>query len=220
MIDIFGLKFHGYGLMIALAVIVAWEIAKRYGRVKPETIEGVAFGVIVSGVVGARLYHVVDYWDFYSKNIIKVFELWNGGLGIWGAIIGGLAYAFYYARKNKINFLILTDSIVLGLPLAQAIGRVGNFINGELYGKNGEPLFAWEGILNVILFSVLFLINKKNKESGVVTGTYMIGYGLIRILLENYRESEIIWRAGGVPVAIWFGLISIIFGLKLIYGRK
>ena len=209
--------------MIALGVIAAWEVAKRFGKVGPELIEKLALGTILSGVLGARAYHVIDYWDYYSQNWGKIFELWNGGLGIWGAIFGGLMYLVYFSRINKVKFYEISDSVVLGLPLAQAIGRIGNFINGELYGKNGEPLFAWEGGLNVLLFIFLFWINKKSKRLGVVTGSYLVGYGAIRIFLENFRSDEIIWRAGGIPVATWFGTVSIICGLMLLiktrYGK-
>lgn len=220
MIDILGIKLHGYGLMIALGVMVAWEIAKKYGKAKPEIIEKIAIGVIVSGIAGARIYHVVDYWEYYKQDIVKIFELWNGGLGIWGAIIGGMFYLAYFAYRNKADFLLLSDSIVLGLPLAQAIGRLGNYINGELYGKNGEPLFAWEGSLNVLLFGLLFWLNKRAPKTGKITGSYLIGYGIIRIMLENYRAAEIIWSVYGVPVAVIFGFISMLFGIKLLYVRK
>lgn len=220
MIEFWGLKIHGYGLMIGLGIWLAWEIALRFGRLKQEIIEKVAFGTILWGIVGARAYHVIDLWEYYSTGLIKIFYLWNGGLGIWGAILGGLAYLAYFAKKNKVNFYELSDSIILGLPLAQAIGRVGNFINKELYGKNGEPLFAWEGGLNILLFVFLFWLNKKSKNLGIITGSYLIGYGLIRIFLENFRSEEIIWKAGGVPVAIWFGLLSVVIGIGVLKNKK
>lgn len=220
MIELWGLKIHGYGLMIGLGIWFAWEVALRYGKAKEKIIEQVAFGTIFWGIVGARAYHVVDLWEYYSTDLVKIFYLWNGGLGIWGAILGGLTYLFYFSQKNKISFYELSDSVVLGLPLAQAVGRVGNFINKELYGKNGEPLFAWEGGLNILLFVFLFWLNKRSKNFGVITGNYLIGYGIIRIFLENFRSEEIIWKAGGVPVAIWFGVLAIGVGLYTILTKK
>lgn len=220
MIDIFGLKLHGYGLLIGLGVLVAWEVAQRYGKIKEEVIDKLVVGLVLSGIAGARMYHVIDFWEYYSKDLIKIFYVWNGGLGIWGGIIGGFIYIIYFAKKNNTNIWNISDSVTLGLPLAQAIGRVGNFVNGELYGKNGEPLFAWEGGLNIFLFIILFVLNKKTYNKGLVTGFYLIGYGVIRILLENFRPNEIIWRIGGVPTAIWMSFFSIAVGVKLIYDRK
>lgn len=208
--------------MIGLGIWLAWEVALRYGKVKEKIIERVAIGTIFWGVVGARAYHVVDIWEYYSSDLIKIFYLWNGGLGIWGAILGGLAYLIYFSRKNKVNFYSLSDSVVLGLPMAQAVGRVGNFINGELYGKNGEPLFAWEGGLNILLFGVLIYFSRLPRlarNDGIITGAYLIGYGLIRMHLENFRSNDIIWRAGGVPVAVWFGLVSLLIGSILIIKK-
>ncbi len=233
MIDLFGLKLYGYGLMIGVGIWLAWEVALRHGKVKQQIIERVALGTIFWGVVGARIYHVIDLWEYYSTDLMKIFYLWNGGLGIWGAIVGGLAYLLYFSKRNKVDFFDLSDSITLGLPLAQAVGRVGNFINKELYGKNGEPLFAWEGGLNLVLFGVLLYISGFRTgtgmtplrqgyagQAGIITGSYLIGYGVIRIFLENFRAEEIIWKAGGLPVAIWFGVASIVVGIILIFGNK
>ncbi len=223
MIDLWGLKIHGYGLMIGLGIWLAWEVALRYGKVKEKIIEQVAIGTIFWGVVGARAYHVIDLWEYYSVDLVKVLYLWNGGLGIWGAIVGGLTYLLYFSWRKGVSFYELSDSIVLGLPLAQAVGRIGNFINKELYGKNGEPLFAWEGGLNILLFGILMCVSglpRFSRNDGAITGFYLIGYGLIRIILENFRAEEIIWSVNGVPVAVLFGFISILIGIKLLYVRK
>lgn len=219
MIDFFGIKLHLYGLLIGLGALVAWEIALRFGKVKREVIEKMALATIFWGVVGARTYHVVDLWSYYSSDLVKVFYLWNGGLGIWGGIIGGLIYLAFFSYKNKLNYFLLSDSVVLGLPLAQAIGRLGNWVNGELYGKNGEMLFAWEGALNVLLFFLLFWINKRSKNLGSLTGAYLVGYGVIRIVLENFRPEEIIWKMGGIPVAVIMSLMAIIVGLVVIIKK-
>ncbi len=220
MLDIWGIKLYGYGLMIGLAVLAAWEVSLRYGKVSKEVINKVAFGVIFAGIVGARAYHIVDFWSYYQYHFAEIFYLWNGGLGIWGAILGGGLYALYVSKKEKVDTFLLLDSMVLGLPLAQAIGRVGNYINKELYGKNGEPLFAWEGGLNLILFTILITVNKFSKKTGIVSGIYFVGYGVIRIILENFRPDNSIWRVGDVPVAVLLGVISVAIGLTLILHKK
>jgi len=123
----------------------------------------------------------------------------------------------------------LMDVVVIGVPLGQAIGRLGNWVNGELYGKNGEPLFAFEAGLNLLLFIFLWKIvatpgvrrgrNTTPGETlapGKIAGSYLIGYGLIRILLENLRPEEIIWKWQGVPVAIIMGFVSLFVGAILL----
>ncbi len=233
-IEIWGIRFYAYGLLIGIGVYLAWEIAKRYGRVEEKVLDKLLPGLIISGVVGARIYHIVDFWEYYAGNLKEIFYVWNGGLGIWGALVGGTIYLSVFAYFNKLNFLKLLDSIIIGVPLGQAIGRLGNWVNGELYGKNGEPLFAWEGTLNLILFGFLLYFsgcrirssmttveNKLSRRNdGLVSGIYLIGYGLIRIYLENFRSDSIIWRIGGIPTAIIFGMMAIIAGGWLIISRR
>lgn len=217
MIDLGGIKLHAYGLLIGLGVYVAWEISRKFGKIEEKILDKLIFGLVVSGVIGARIYHVIDLWEYYSKNIGKIFYLWNGGLGIWGALVGGSIYSAIFCYFNKLNFRNTLDSIVVGVPFAQAIGRLGNWVNGELIGKNGEPLFAYEAILNVFLGMVLVYISGFRVKPGMTRvstgGVYLIGYGVIRICLENFRPDGIIWKIYGVPTAIIFGVISILVGI-------
>ena len=100
---------------------------------------------LVAGVIGARLYHVIDYWQrYYQYNPGKIPAVWEGGLGIWGAIVGAVLGRSLYSYFKKKNLRTILEAFAVGAPIAQAIGRLGNWVNGELYGKNGEPLFACE----------------------------------------------------------------------------
>lgn len=222
MIESFGITFYAYGFLIGLGVWLAMEIALKYrGKIDPKKLELAMSWTILAGVIGARIYHVVDYWGrYYSQNLVRILYLWEGGLGIWGAVAGGLIGLVIFCFFNKVKFEEYVDPMVIGLPLAQTIGRIGNYINGELYGKNGEPLFFYEGILNLILFGVLLTIAKKRKAAGTLFGIYLIGYGLIRIALENLRPADAIWKLAGVPMAIWFGLAAGLGGLVIIFRRK
>lgn len=222
MFDIFGVDFHWYGLLIGVGVWIAMEIAlKNRGGVKKEILEKAMWWVILGGVIGARLYHVVDYWErYYSINILKIFYFWEGGLGIWGAVCGGIVGLYIFCYFNKLKFLKLLDVVVIGVPLAQAIGRVGNYINGELYGKNGEPLFAYEGVLNILLFGLIWMISRKEHRSGVVAGIYLIGYGVIRSILENLRPEDMIWKLFGIPVAVIFSIVAVIACSFFIFRKK
>lgn len=228
MFNFFGLQIHLYGLIIGLAIWIAIEIFERLLRkykIPRKFLDGLYLFSILGGIAGARLYHVIDFWErYYSREWIKILFIWEGGLGIWGAIVGGvisiLIYGYFYNIKNKnsrVNLLFVLDRITVVLPLSQMIGRLGNWVNGELVGKNGEPLFLYEGVLNLALFLVLiYLINKKDRP-GMTLGVYLVGYGLIRFLLENLRPDQVIWRVGNIPTAIIFSTVAIFLGIVLIF---
>ncbi len=211
MLNVGGIGFHGYGLIIGLAIVVAWEISLFLAKRRKEDInfiENCFFWAVIGGILGARIYHVIDKWDvYYSLYPIKVIFLWEGGLGIWGAIVGGaialisnFKFQISKLKKDKISLVDILDIAALGIPAAQAIGRLGNWINGELVGINGEPLFEIEGFLNLFLFGILWKLSKQNIK-GRLVATYLIGYGVIRMLLENMRVEESIWRWNGIAVA-------------------
>lgn len=221
MFEIIGISIHWYGLLIGVGVVLAMEISRRLAKKTDlKLLEMSMWWTVLWGVVGARIYHVVDYWSrYYTNNRWEVVAIWNGGLGIWGAIAGGAVGLYVFCIWQKQNFVKYMDLLVLGMPLAQAIGRVGNFINGELLGKNGEPLFAYEGGLNLVLFAILWRY-AKNKRLGVASGIYLAGYGVIRVFLEFMRPSETIWRVGGFPMAVIFGVVAVFLGVWLIFSRK
>lgn len=222
MFDLFGITFYWYGFLIGLGVWIAMEISlKNRGEIKSEVLEMAMIWTVFSGVLGARIYHVIDYWDrIYFANFERVFYFWDGGLGIWGAIVGGVVGLYIFCLFNKLKYLKFMDSLVVGVPLAQAIGRIGNLINGELIGKNGEPLWAYEGAMNLFLFGVLLKISSKTHKTGMLSGVYLLGYGVIRVILENLRPEETIWKIFDVPVALGVGVMAILFGLYLIFRRK
>jgi phosphatidylglycerol---prolipoprotein diacylglyceryl transferase len=236
MLDLFQQSFHLYGLMIGLGVVVALEVSLRLARIRyisEKLVRGLFWWVIGFGVLGARIYHVVDYWGrFYRDDLIQVLYVWNGGLGIWGGVLGGVVgLIIYYWIKKPGKLIDLFDVAFAGLPLAQTIGRLGNFFNQELYGKetdlpwgllingkNYHPLFAYEGVLNLILFGVLWKL--RNRQSGTITGGYLVGYGLIRLALEGLRPEEIIWKIGGIPMAIIWSMGAIFLGGMVICRRR
>jgi len=222
MFEISGITFYWYGLLIGLGIWVAMKVAlSNRGKILSADLEKAMLFAVVGGVIGARIYHVIDYWGrYYSMDVIKAFYLWEGGLAIWGAVAGGVIGLLLYCYFNKLNFLEYLDVCITGLPLAQAIGRIGNYVNGELYGKNGEPLYAYEAALNLSLFFVMNKLPLRYKKRGVMSGMYFVGYGTIRIVLENFRPDEIIWRLSGIPVAILFSMVAILTGSFLIFWRK
>ena len=217
MIQIAGITIHLYGLIIAVSIGVGYWLANRVKKVSD-----FLFGLLVtSGIIGARLYHVADYWDrYYSMQPIKILYLWEGGLGIWGAIIGVTIALAAYCLINRIDIFEYTDAISLAAPLMQSIGRWGNFANNELWGKNGEPLFFYESALNLILFGLMWRLYTKNSPKMLLTRVYLAGYGVIRLLLEGVRPDNSIWRIAGWPVASLIAVGAITVSFLLGYRRR
>jgi len=138
------LSVHWYGITIVVATLVGSYVAnleaKRRGQ-DPDHVWNALLLCLVLGIIGARLYHVFSSprggmlgWDYYRQNPVAILQIWHGGLGIYGAVVGGLLGIYIYARLNKLSFLQWADIGAMGLILAQVIGRWGNFINQELYG--------------------------------------------------------------------------------------
>ena len=232
MIEILGIKVHLYGLMIGIGVWLATEVALRRAKNQKEVavLMAVLPAAVLGGVAGARLYHVIDFWSrYYQLNPVKIFYFWEGGLGIWGAIVGSMFSVYIFCLIKKINFMAILDSLIVGGPLAQAVGRLGNWVNGELYGKNGEPLFAYEAGLNLILFGLLIYLSRpacrqagchEARNDGRISGVYLLGYGLIRIFLENLRPQEIIWKVNEVPMAMIWGGVAVAIGSWLVWRKR
>ncbi len=207
-----------YGLTLALAILICLLIAESLVKKSGKDINvlwGVALYSIIGGIVGARLYHVAHLWNYYGNNPIKIFGIWNGGLGIFGALVGGLFGAVIYLKIRKQNIWEWLDIVGLVLPLGQAIGRWGNFFNHELY-----PYFLYESVLDSLLFLALLLsYSKVNASSSPKPGRtfalYLLGYSLIRFFLEPLRTSS--WHIYNLNTA---QLVSIILaGIAIICLR-
>ena len=241
MIEIFKIKFHLYGLFLGLGIWAASEACSKLAKkrkVKEKTFNQLLIWILTGGILGARVYHVIEYWSYYQQDLIKILKIWQGGLGIWGAVIGGAVttLAFYYLKnkKEKIKLKDLLDIVTIGVPLGQAIGRWGNFFNKEIYGKvtslpwgwyiegTGEkhhPLFLYESLLNLILFLFLWQKSKNKKtKSGDILAIYLMGYGIIRFCLEWFRPENMRWEIWGIPTAVIFSVIS--FSLGWIFYLK
>ena len=135
--SLWGIDVMWYGILIAigmmLAVFIATKEAKRVGY-NEDYIMDLCLFMIPIGIIGARAYYVIFSWQDYAGNLSEIFNIRGGGLAIHGGIIAGLLTAFIYSKIKKLDFFKLMDIVVLGLPLAQAIGRWGNFINKEAHG--------------------------------------------------------------------------------------
>jgi prolipoprotein diacylglyceryl transferase len=200
------LQLRAYGLMIALGVLAAIWMARRRWAARghdPEDIVRIAYWAVPGGLIGARLYHVAtDFNRLYVHNLVGMFEIWNGGLGIPGGVIGGVAAGAYAVKRLKLPFRPLLDIVAPALPLAQAIGRLGNWFNQELFGrptklpwgleidpghivsnagpaylgvsKTFQPCFAYEALWDLTLVVLLLLLDRyRGREpAAVLTAFY------------------------------------------------
>ena len=236
---------YWYGILITLAIIAAIFIAVVEAKRRGEALEHVlnlALIVIPLGIIGARLYHVVDEWDFYSQNLLLIFG--GRGLGIFGAVIGGAVGLLIYTRWKKLRTLRWLDVVTPGLILAQAIGRWGNFFNQELYGYPSDlpwgiyidpanrlpgyetfshfhPLFLYESLWNLLGFSLLMVLGRKFRHrllDGDIFFLYVIYYGVGRFLLEGLKID--VWSIASIPTARWITGVAIVVAIAVMVYRR
>lgn len=243
-LDLGFIQIYWYSIMILIGLLVALLVI--YKEIKKQNINtdfftNLAFYSIIIGIVCARIYYVLFNLDYYSNNVLEIFEIWNGGLAIHGGILGGGLFALIYCLKHKVDFYRVFDICVVGLIIAQAIGRWGNFFNQEAYGMlttkealigmnlpefvingmyiNGgyhHPTFLYESIWNVVGFVVLILVRWifKKLKVGQLTGIYLIWYSLGRTFIEGMRTDSLM--LGNIKVAQLVSIIFIIAGILLI----
>ncbi len=232
---IFGQPIYWYGVIITSAIILAFVLAfvlcKRKGLSSNLPYE-ILIAILPLGILSARLFAVL----FDSSMSIKdYFDFRGGGMSIIGAIIGGAVGLVLLCLIRKRDFLKVTDVLVTVLILAQAIGRWGNYANGELYGQlitnpslqffpiaveiGGqfyEALFFYESMLNLLGFVLLICLFWYVKQKGVVTATYFIYYGTIRFFLEPRRQAEYILKLGNIQISRLMSGLMILIGVGLL----
>lgn len=241
-IDLGFFSIHIYSLCILLGVIFASCLiiteSEKHGFDK-EKISDLLFYTIIFGIVGARAYYCIFNLDYYLTNPVSILKIWEGGLAIHGGIIAGLITIFIYARKNKLNFLWLLDFFVIGLIIAQAIGRWGNFFNGEAHGPlttlvhlksmhlpnfiikgmkiDGNyytPTFLYESFWCLLGFIIIILLKKNKKiKIGYLTSFYLIWYSIERFLVEMMRTDSLM--IGTFKVAQIVSIIMFICGISI-----
>lgn len=210
-----------YGPTISLAILISALLAEKIVRKEKKDADVLWKSLVIAivcGVIGARIYHVIDFWELYSKNLLLILQIWKGGLGIFGAIAGGLLGIALYLRYKKEPILEWLDIAGLVMPLGQSVGRLGNYFNQELL-----PYSIYEALLNLLLFGVLWTLRARNvfRYRGFTFFSYLIGYGIIRFLLEPLHPSG--WTIGNIDMAqvISAGLVIIgMIGIKRTVSRS
>lgn len=222
---------HWYGIIIAvgvlLAVLYSRYVATRENENKDAIVDLVLYAIPVS-VLFARTYYVAFSWDSYKDNIIDVFKIWEGGIAIYGAIIGAVLTAFIFFKVKKMNVLKMFDICSLGLLIGQIIGRWGNFVNGEAHGGectlpwgmsiNGKgpfhPTFLYESLWNLIGFIILSKLNKKRPFYGFTFFMYIAWYGLGRFFIEGLRTDSL--YLGSIRVSQLVGIVCFLIGIMFL----
>ena len=246
--NLFGRDIYWYGILIMVGTVVAILLAKRddgkYG-IKWDDVFDYLLWAIIIGFICARLYYVAFRWEYYRNNLDEIYKIWHGGIAIYGGILGALATAFVFCKKRKISFLKLCDYCAPYLPLVQAIGRWGNFVNREAYGavtdsflKMGifdssvgeyiyvHPTFLYESIIDFLIFAFLMIMRKRNNEAGTLFYWYMFLYGLGRAIVEGLRADSLylfnfrISQVLALFFAMFFGILLIIQKNRKIFHKN
>ena len=225
--SLFGIDVMWYGILMAAgmmtAILIALKESKRVG-IDEDDVINIAIIAIPVGLICARIYYVVFNWSDYAGNFMEMINVRGGGLAIHGGLIGGILAGFLYTKFKKMNFFKTADSVMLGMPLAQAIGRWGNYINGEAHGGPTDlpwgiivdgmkvhPTFLYESVWNLCVFAFLVFTRKKKKYEGQIMVNYIVLYSLGRFFIEGLRTDSLMF--GPLRMAQVISLIGIIGGV-------
>jgi phosphatidylglycerol:prolipoprotein diacylglycerol transferase len=234
------LHLRWYSLIVGIALLVGVWLADREVKRKgfdEETFFNIALWIVLAGIIGARLFHVIDHWsDRFAANPLQALYIWDGGLAIWGAVIGGLIAVALFARHYHWKLTRLLDAIVPGVVLAQAIGRVACIITGDSVGKPTSGPFGiaytnpmamapklgvyyvptpiYEIGMNLAIFALVCSLRKKNLPDGVLTLIYFILYSIGRFVITTWSAYQP--AAFGLNQAQIIGIIALVISTPLL----
>lgn len=241
---VFGKDIYWYGIIIAcgfvLAALYMMKRAKCFGLTDDDVLDMLLWAVPI-GVVCARAYYCIFYWELFRDNPISVLYIWEGGLAIYGGVIGGAITLLVVAKVKKIPAPVLLDVAALGVIIGQFCGRWGNFMNREAYGaltdsflKMGlvnaagevayyHPTFLYESVWNLVGFVALHFYVRRRKFDGEIFLLYMAWYGLGRAWIEGLRTDSLYLFSTGIRVsqllaAVFFAAALAV--LLLVHIRK
>ncbi len=240
------LTIHWYGVIIGIGILVCYgyiflELKRR--RMDPKPIDDMAFWLILSGVLGARLYYVIFNFSYFFEHPAEILQIWKGGLAIHGALLGGAATYFLFCFRHKLSLLLYADVIMPGVLFAQALGRWGNFFNNEAFGRPTDlpwklfvpetfrpeqyvdfsyfhPTFLYESLWNFAGFLFLVYLSRRFTHSrGVIVCSYLLWYSFGRFFIEGLRTDSLylgpLRAAQVISIALFLtGLLGLIFLCK------
>ena len=216
-----------YAVFILTGALIAYALSlrtlKKWGY-DSEMLENFFVPMLLIAIIGARLYYVIFEWERYVADPIRIFYIWEGGLAIHGGLIAGVAFGLWYFRRMKVDGLRVMDAIFPNILIAQALGRWGNFINQEAFGRvvsesyyqgwpsfikdqmyiggqYREPTFLYESLANLLGFALITFVYRKHgrRKRGDLAWAYCAWYGAVRFVIESMRSDALM--AGGEPAA-------------------
>lgn len=238
-----GFNIAWYGVIIGVGMILAVAVAafraKRAGYKTDLILDFVLFAVPIA-IICARIYYVIFEWDMYSGDLMKIFAIREGGLAIYGGVIGGVLTAIVFCKIQKFPLLKLLDFAMPSLLLGQIIGRWGNFVNQEAFGNVitnpdlqffpygvyidslqewHQATFFYESSANLILFILMMIAARKVKKDGWMAVFYLVGYGIIRCFIEGLRADSL-YLIPGLRVSQLLSAVLIGVGLGIAWGIR
>lgn len=235
------LEFRWYGLMYILGFLAAFFIIRNRARaqqleITTDMASDLVFTIAMGVVVGGRLGYILFYdLSWYLANPMKILAVWEGGMSFHGGLLGALLSSVYIFRKFRLDFWRMADIIAQAGPVGLGLGRVGNFINGELYGRTTDapwgivfpgggplprhPSQLYEAFLEgFVLFFAVRLVSTLRVPAGTAFWTFISGYGLFRFIVEFFREPDrhigFLW--GGATMGQFLSLPMLVFGVVMI----
>ena len=239
------LQVHWYGLMYLLAFLQFWWLGKKRMASHAEfgldekALDDLMFWGVLGVIVGGRLGQVLFYEPaYYFNHPVEILKVWKGGMSFHGGFLGVLLAMTWFAHRRNMRWLSITDFIAPLVPLGLMFGRIGNFINGELWGRVADPELPWGMVFpqvmdgavprhpsqiyqalgeGLLLFIILWLYAKKTRPTGAVSAVFLIGYGAFRFIAEYFREPDhgIFGISTVVSMGQWLSLPMIIAGVLL-----
>ncbi len=236
------LAIRWYGLMYLLGFALFLLLGKLRAKdpwrdMTARDVDDLLFMGMIGVIVGGRLGHVIFYGPptYYLQHPLEIFAVWKGGMASHGGIIGVIVAMAWFARSRGKSFLKVADFVVPLVPLGLGAGRIGNFINGELWGRVADPSLPWAVIFpgagdnlprhpsqlyqfaleGVALFAILWLYSRKPRIAGTVGSLFLIAYGVLRIIGEMFKEPEALYGAMplGLSAGQWLSVPMVIAGL-------
>lgn len=243
---IFGFEIYWYGIIIAVACglgfLLAYKRCEKRGY-NPEFLMDMVFVLLPISIICARIYYVVFEWEYYKANPSKIFALRDGGIAIYGAVLGGIFTIWLFKKfyKKPIpSFLEICDILAPSLILGQAIGRWGNFVNQEAYSHIVAPewmrfplavyieaigewrlaTFFYESMWNFLVFGVLMWYSRKERREGNVFLLYLVLYGFGRMIIEGLRSDSLWLITNYIRVSQLLSAVMVIGGFIALYVRN
>ena len=234
--EVFGRPIFWYGIFITFAILIGsvylLKTLPKQGVLQDDILNMIIYSVVIS-IICARTYYVIFTFDMFKSDLWSVFYIWDGGIAIYGAIIGAFSTVYVYCKLKKIDAMTVFDSVGIVLLLGQAIGRWGNFTNAEAYGgqcynalamtiENGgrvvadlvHPTFFYESMWNLAGVIFLMLYKKHAKLKGELFFLYIAIYGIGRGIIEGLRADSLM--LGNQRISQWLAYISAIFAVSAI----